>query len=392
MDTPPGNQGSKSHYDILEVSPRASAEVIRGAYRSLAQRWHPDRNPGNEAECTARLKAINAAFACLSDPEMRAAYDRERAAQDRTHARRDAAGQSGDEVTRGPNPQASRPQTRAASTPASNDAAPEREAPPTGEAIGTSWLWRSGTWLLAAAALSIWALLRDVHAATLNVLPALALLLSAMAFLRRYRLRRGPIGTALALLLVIPFLTAFVDGVAVGLAATGGAAGTPSWWSLALTWFALWMSGAWYAKRGGSEPSVREGAVAGLVYVAVALIWNGIESPFKGAMARAEWLLLMSGVLSHVGLFVAGILTARRLSVRSTDRAQYLALGLLVIGPLVGVFATLGILASVLLVFGPSTAAVIPPNAIAPGAAQQAIAGMFAATSALAAARLEPRR
>ena len=38
-----------SHYDILEVSHTASPEVIRAAYRSLMQRYHPDKNPGRNA-------------------------------------------------------------------------------------------------------------------------------------------------------------------------------------------------------------------------------------------------------------------------------------------------------------------------------------------------------
>ncbi len=34
----------RSYYDILEVSPSASDEVIRGAYKYLVQKWHPDKN------------------------------------------------------------------------------------------------------------------------------------------------------------------------------------------------------------------------------------------------------------------------------------------------------------------------------------------------------------
>lgn len=63
-----------NHYDILEVSPRASAEVIRAAYRSLMQRYHPDRN-ADAAEATARTAEIALAYDVLSDPERRRAYD-----------------------------------------------------------------------------------------------------------------------------------------------------------------------------------------------------------------------------------------------------------------------------------------------------------------------------
>lgn len=63
-----------SHYDILEVSPRASAEVIRAAYKSLMQRHHPDRNP-DAIEATDRTALIAQAYAVLSDPQQRRSYD-----------------------------------------------------------------------------------------------------------------------------------------------------------------------------------------------------------------------------------------------------------------------------------------------------------------------------
>ena len=61
-------------YEILEISPRASAAVIKAAYRCLAQMLHPDRNPGNIA-AAARLVEINRAYAVLGDGERRAGYD-----------------------------------------------------------------------------------------------------------------------------------------------------------------------------------------------------------------------------------------------------------------------------------------------------------------------------
>jgi hypothetical protein len=63
-----------SHYDTLEVSRAASPEVIRAAYRSLMQRFHPDRNPG-DAAAAARASAIARAYDVLSDAAQRAAYD-----------------------------------------------------------------------------------------------------------------------------------------------------------------------------------------------------------------------------------------------------------------------------------------------------------------------------
>jgi len=62
------------HYEILEVSPSASPEVIKAAYKSLMQRYHPDRNPGNTRAAEHALR-VNAAYEVLSDPSKRAAYD-----------------------------------------------------------------------------------------------------------------------------------------------------------------------------------------------------------------------------------------------------------------------------------------------------------------------------
>ena len=62
-------------YEVLEVSPRASTEVIRAAYRCLAQHHHPDKNPGDEI-ANERLAQINHAYAILSDPVKRRSYDR----------------------------------------------------------------------------------------------------------------------------------------------------------------------------------------------------------------------------------------------------------------------------------------------------------------------------
>ncbi|WP_158558984.1 J domain-containing protein [Rhodoferax lacus] len=61
-------------YEVLEVSPRASAMVIRAAYRYLAQFHHPDKRSG-ASEAGHRLMLINQAYAVLSDPEQRRLYD-----------------------------------------------------------------------------------------------------------------------------------------------------------------------------------------------------------------------------------------------------------------------------------------------------------------------------
>lgn len=66
---------SKDYYEILGVPRNASAEEIKKAFKKLAAKWHPDRNPGNK-EAEEKFKEINEAYSVLSDPEKRAQYDR----------------------------------------------------------------------------------------------------------------------------------------------------------------------------------------------------------------------------------------------------------------------------------------------------------------------------
>lgn len=61
-------------YQILGVSRTADAEEIKKAYRALAKKLHPDRNPGDKA-AEERFKEVSAAFAVLGDEKKRAVYD-----------------------------------------------------------------------------------------------------------------------------------------------------------------------------------------------------------------------------------------------------------------------------------------------------------------------------
>lgn len=64
-----------SYYETLQVSRDADGATLKSAYRKLAMKYHPDRNPG-DAEAEAKFKACNEAYECLKDPQKRAAYDR----------------------------------------------------------------------------------------------------------------------------------------------------------------------------------------------------------------------------------------------------------------------------------------------------------------------------
>jgi curved DNA-binding protein len=64
----------KDYYKILGVERNAKKDAIKRAYRKLALKTHPDRNPG-DAKAEERFKEINEAYQVLSDPEKKARYD-----------------------------------------------------------------------------------------------------------------------------------------------------------------------------------------------------------------------------------------------------------------------------------------------------------------------------
>ena len=66
---------SQTYYDTLGVSRDIDEKSLKSAYRKLAMKYHPDRNPG-DAEAEAKFKACAEAYEVLKDPQKRAAYDR----------------------------------------------------------------------------------------------------------------------------------------------------------------------------------------------------------------------------------------------------------------------------------------------------------------------------
>ena len=64
----------RDYYDVLGVSKGASKDDIKKAYRRLAMKNHPDRNP-DDTEAEARFKEASEAYEVLSDDQKRQAYD-----------------------------------------------------------------------------------------------------------------------------------------------------------------------------------------------------------------------------------------------------------------------------------------------------------------------------
>lgn len=71
-----------THYDNLKVTRNAPPEVIRAAYKTLTQKYHPDRHPGS-ADAERVMALINVSYQVLSDPVQRAEHDRWIAQQER---------------------------------------------------------------------------------------------------------------------------------------------------------------------------------------------------------------------------------------------------------------------------------------------------------------------
>lgn len=71
---PSPNLNSEDYYQILGVDRTANDAQLKKAYRKLAVKWHPDKNPDN-AEATTNFQKIAEAYACLSDEKNRKMYD-----------------------------------------------------------------------------------------------------------------------------------------------------------------------------------------------------------------------------------------------------------------------------------------------------------------------------
>ncbi len=66
---------TRDYYNVLGISRNATQDEVKKAYRGLARRWHPDRNPG-DPRAAQRFRDITEAYRTLSDPDKRRRYDR----------------------------------------------------------------------------------------------------------------------------------------------------------------------------------------------------------------------------------------------------------------------------------------------------------------------------
>ena len=72
------------YWSLLGLGPEADADQLKRAFRREARRWHPDLN-GNDPVAEERFKLVNEAYAVLSDPRRRSAWERGGREGDRTH-------------------------------------------------------------------------------------------------------------------------------------------------------------------------------------------------------------------------------------------------------------------------------------------------------------------
>jgi curved DNA-binding protein CbpA len=116
---------SQTHYKVLNVAENATAKEITVAYKALAKKYHPDRNPNNP-EAQAMMQAINEAHNILRDPDKRAEYNWDlRRSRGDTASEHSAPPPPGFNTSRPPPPGFK----RAASSPPPPRSRPEAEKP-----------------------------------------------------------------------------------------------------------------------------------------------------------------------------------------------------------------------------------------------------------------------
>ena len=69
------SSSKRDYYEVLGITKDATEKDIKKAYRKLAFKWHPDKNPDNKKEAEEKFKEINEAYSVLSDPDKKRQYD-----------------------------------------------------------------------------------------------------------------------------------------------------------------------------------------------------------------------------------------------------------------------------------------------------------------------------
>ena len=64
----------RDYYEVLGLKKGASDDEIKKAFRKMAMKYHPDKNPGDKT-CEEKFKEVNEAYGILSDPEKKKMYD-----------------------------------------------------------------------------------------------------------------------------------------------------------------------------------------------------------------------------------------------------------------------------------------------------------------------------
>merc|ERR1712217_288097 len=65
----------RNYYEVLEVPKDADEKAIKSAYRKLALKWHPDKNPDDRQTAEIKFREVAEAYEVLSNPEKRKNYD-----------------------------------------------------------------------------------------------------------------------------------------------------------------------------------------------------------------------------------------------------------------------------------------------------------------------------
>lgn len=136
-----------SHYDNLKVSRDAPIEVIKAAYRTLSQKYHPDRNMGDD-EAARVMRLLNVAYETLSDPVKRRTHDEWIRAAENGSQRETPMGESRNSPRESPKEQTSDVTAKRTRTPPPT----QSEADAFLAHIASNWIWYGiGAFFLYAA-------------------------------------------------------------------------------------------------------------------------------------------------------------------------------------------------------------------------------------------------